>query len=69
MYHAVWIFKISHTFHLLRDGSLGALVKGDGVFYKLHVYADTPVVYLLVQVVLIPHKLRDREVFELLLDG
>ena len=65
----VWIFQIGHVLHLGGDGSLGALVKGDGVGYQLHIHANASVVDFLVQVILVPQEFRHREVLQFFLDG
>ena len=65
----VGVFQISQPPHLGGQLFTGAGVHADGLTNQLHVYSDTPIVDLLVEMILVPDGLRHREPGQLLLDG
>ena len=59
--HRVWIFKSGHVFHGLGQLLTRASVHFDSLMYQLHIQSDTTVVYLLVDVIFLPDRIRHRE--------
>ena len=68
MLHTVGIIKICELLHSRGQLRAGAGIHFDGLLDQVHVDADTAVVYFLIDVVLIPDKIRHREICELLLN-
>ena len=48
---------------------MGHLIQGNGVFHQVHIKEDPPIVYLLIQVILVPDEIRDGIALQSLLDG
>lgn len=65
---AVRILQIRNRLHLLCQLAVGAGVHVDGLLHEIHVDAHASVVDLLVDVVLVPHEVRHREVPQFPLD-
>ena len=64
----VWILKGCKRVHPLGQFSPGQGIHSDGVFHELHVQSDPTIVDLLIQMVLVPDKIRHREAGQFLLD-
>lgn len=67
--HAVRIFQPCLLLHSGAQALLGLCVNCNGLFHEAHIQQDSPVIDFLVEMILVPDKIRHGELRQFLLDG